>query len=70
MSDEMSIYFSRGRKLREVMSNEDYAPKTGLLLDQKHCCINVHYLRVFWYVQTKNVICINTVLKQCDGHLI
>ena len=48
MSDEISIFFSRGRMLREFVSNEDDAPKTGLFPNQKHRYINFHYLRVFW----------------------
>ena len=47
MNDEISVSSSRGRKLRELMSNEDFAPKTGLFPDQKHRCINFHYLKVF-----------------------
>lgn len=70
MSDETSLYFSRGRMLWKVMRNEDDACWKGKLFpDQKHRCINSHHPRVFLWV-TKNVLWTNTVLKQCGGHQI
>ena len=63
MSDQIPICSSRGRMLWKVMNNEDDAEKTGLLLDQKHGCINYHYFKVFWWVKSKNVICTQTILK-------
>ena len=63
ISGEISLYFSRGRMLWKVMSNEDYAPKTGLLPYEKHRCINFHYLRVFRWVT--NVLETNMLSKLC-----
>ena len=48
MSAEILIYSSLVQILCKVMSNENDAAKTSLLNDQKHRCINFHYLRVFW----------------------